>query len=406
MMKRLFLFALLLAAIAAAPARAQYSAVSGTVTDPEGIPYAGATIKFQLSTPGATLTITDAAKCQSSGQGSAPCHVPIAGTYGPTTLDSTGSFATVVPDNASVLPASPSSVYLITVTITPGVAPPFGTGPQTFSTTQAITGASVNLGSTLSALTPALTNTIPGSGNVVATGTLTANDLVCGAGAKNVQDCGVALSAVALLASPHFTGVPTAPTAAPGTNTTQLATMAALHAAIVALPPTSNLLDADVTPLTVTGSAATSVNLKTFTFSAGALNSVGKTFAFQAHGAATPIASQSNICPTITLITIPNPASSFCDASYTTAATWGFSGTCTVVTAGATGELLCQLGYTVQTGPGNPQNVFEFQPFQWGGGLGTLDLTAAQTITIGWSWSPVNAGNSVVENNLYVQLLN
>ena len=40
------------------------------------------------------------------------------------------------------------------------------------------------------------------------------------------------LNAKAPLASPTFTGIPAAPTAAPGTNTTQLATMAALQAAI------------------------------------------------------------------------------------------------------------------------------------------------------------------------------
>lgn len=41
--------------------------------------------------------------------------------------------------------------------------------------------------------------------------------------------------AVVLANSPALTGVPTAPTAAPGTNTTQLATMAAIQAAIAAL---------------------------------------------------------------------------------------------------------------------------------------------------------------------------
>ncbi len=39
--------------------------------------------------------------------------------------------------------------------------------------------------------------------------------------------------------SPTFTGVPSAPTAAPGTNTTQIATMAALLAAIVAAARTT-----------------------------------------------------------------------------------------------------------------------------------------------------------------------
>lgn len=41
-----------------------------------------------------------------------------------------------------------------------------------------------------------------------------------------VKDSGIPIDALAPLASPHFTGVPTAPTAAPGTLTTQIATTA------------------------------------------------------------------------------------------------------------------------------------------------------------------------------------
>jgi hypothetical protein len=44
---------------------------------------------------------------------------------------------------------------------------------------------------------------------------------------------GVDLTAYAPLASPHFTGIPTAPTAAAATNTTQLATTAFVQAAVV-----------------------------------------------------------------------------------------------------------------------------------------------------------------------------
>jgi len=47
------------------------------------------------------------------------------------------------------------------------------------------------------------------------------------------------LSAKAPLASPAFTGTPTAPTAAPGTNTTQISTTAFVQAAIAALVASS-----------------------------------------------------------------------------------------------------------------------------------------------------------------------
>lgn len=45
------------------------------------------------------------------------------------------------------------------------------------------------------------------------------------------------LASYAPLASPTFTGTPAAPTAAPGTNTTQLATTAFVEAAVGAIPP-------------------------------------------------------------------------------------------------------------------------------------------------------------------------
>ena len=47
-----------------------------------------------------------------------------------------------------------------------------------------------------------------------------------GATGQQIKDSGVAIGDLAPLDSPHFTGIPTAPTAAPGTSTTQIATTA------------------------------------------------------------------------------------------------------------------------------------------------------------------------------------
>lgn len=55
-------------------------------------------------------------------------------------------------------------------------------------------------------------------------------------------------------ASPTFTGTPTAPTAAVGTNTTQIATMAALQAGIATVAPSTDALT-----LSVSNSAAVSL---------------------------------------------------------------------------------------------------------------------------------------------------
>lgn len=53
-----------------------------------------------------------------------------------------------------------------------------------------------------------------------------------GASGKLIQDSGVLLTSLATLASPAFTGIPTAPTAGLGTDTTQLATTAFVQDAI------------------------------------------------------------------------------------------------------------------------------------------------------------------------------
>lgn len=54
-----------------------------------------------------------------------------------------------------------------------------------------------------------------------------------------LSDITTALAVYALLASPALTGIPTAPTAAPGTNTTQLATTAFVQAALPSVPVSS-----------------------------------------------------------------------------------------------------------------------------------------------------------------------
>lgn len=134
---------------------AQTTSVSGTVTDPNGLPYAGGTLKAQLVLAGAgvtgqpTVTVNNAQQCKSANAGSAPCQVTFQGTAGPITLDSTGSFTGLtLQDNTLVTPAS--TQWLFIVGITPGIPPPAGFGPQTFSVAITITGASQSVTSNLS----------------------------------------------------------------------------------------------------------------------------------------------------------------------------------------------------------------------------------------------------------------
>lgn len=130
---------------------AQTTIVTGTVKDPNGVPYSGASIKAQLVLAGAsvtgqpTVTVTDVQACRSSGFGSSPCQVPFQGTKGPFTLDSTGSFSQTLQDNALVTPAG--TQWLFTITMSPGIPPPLGTGPQSFAVAVTITGASQSISS-------------------------------------------------------------------------------------------------------------------------------------------------------------------------------------------------------------------------------------------------------------------
>lgn len=133
---------------------AQTTQVTGTIVDPANLAYAGATLKSQLVVNGAgvtgqpTVTVNNAGQCASGGFGSAPCQVPFHGTHGPITLDSTGSFNIALEDNSLVTPGG--TQWLFTVTISPGIPPPAGNGPQSCFATVTISGASQSITSSFS----------------------------------------------------------------------------------------------------------------------------------------------------------------------------------------------------------------------------------------------------------------
>jgi hypothetical protein len=157
-------------------ARAQFTTVTATVTDPNGIPYAGGTMSAVL-VPGAS------GGYKLGGQ-------PYSGRVGPLTLDSTGSFTANFGDVTLITPGSPQ--WQITIDSNPGgIPPPLGTGGQTFvytSTGTTISGSSpVSLSVALTALAPKLTNFAAGSGTVTnVTGT---SPIVSSGGATPAISC-------------------------------------------------------------------------------------------------------------------------------------------------------------------------------------------------------------------------
>jgi hypothetical protein len=169
--------AFLLAAISPQAAQAQFTQVTATVVDPNGIPYANGTMSAVLvpSNPGGWTL---------SGS-------PYSGRVGPATLDSTGKFSANFGDVTQIKPAG--AQWLITIDSNQGgIAPPLGTGPQSFTYTSTGTiisgGSPVSITTQLNALAPKLTNFAAGGGSIISCSTAggvayengTANTLTCG----------------------------------------------------------------------------------------------------------------------------------------------------------------------------------------------------------------------------------
>jgi hypothetical protein len=128
--------------------------VTGTVTDPNNIPYAFGTVSVDLnpSPPGNPT-------CNGAGFNS---H------QGPVQLDSTGSFSLTIPQNAAISPSG--TQWLFTISETPGVAPPLGFGPVSFQVSIAIAGTGSPLAQSVTTqlTAAALALTVPiggGAGN-------------------------------------------------------------------------------------------------------------------------------------------------------------------------------------------------------------------------------------------------
>jgi hypothetical protein len=176
---RRILLAVLFLFTCALPAAAQFDLVTGQVVDPNGTPYSGATVRAQLAIAGAvvngqpTVTNPSQAQCISAGLGNAPCQMPFQGTQS-FTLDSSGNIPNggiSLANNPTVTPAS--TQWLFSITISPGVAPPLGTGPQSFSIAITISTNPQAIGATLSAAAPKLANITATGGGVSSVNTLT-----------------------------------------------------------------------------------------------------------------------------------------------------------------------------------------------------------------------------------------
>jgi hypothetical protein len=143
--------------IFALPAAAQFTTVSGTVTDPNGVPYAGGTITAALVIS-ASPTLNGLA------------YTPPTQAVG---LSSNGSFLMQLADNSVLLPGG--SQWRFTVCSAIGtVQPAFGTASQCFTAGPiTISGASQSITATLNAAATALTLPFSGGGGITCSGPCT-----------------------------------------------------------------------------------------------------------------------------------------------------------------------------------------------------------------------------------------
>jgi hypothetical protein len=158
-MKLLRLFALL---FVPALSFAQFTTVTGTVTDPNGLAYANGTISPGLVLPGGTSPTLNG--------------LPYTPPSQPTGLDGAGKFTMRLADNTVLLPGSTQWTFLV-CSAAGTIQPAGGKGPVCFNVPAlTISGSSQSITSNISAVALAL-STNPGTGTVTSSGSPVAGNI-------------------------------------------------------------------------------------------------------------------------------------------------------------------------------------------------------------------------------------
>lgn len=165
----IFTFLFLLACAPRLEAQGGFTTVTGTITDPNGLKYSCGTITAQLITAGGAAPTLN-------GGGFTTQTSPI-GLGCPTTpgTGAPGSFLMRLADSGVIVPST--TTWRFTINLAPGIPPPAGTGPQSFSVTTAIncgtntpatcTSNAMDISTLLSASAPAISNSSAGNANQV-----------------------------------------------------------------------------------------------------------------------------------------------------------------------------------------------------------------------------------------------
>jgi len=191
-MKLLRLFALL---FVPALSFAQFTTVTGTVTDPNGLAYANGTISPGLVLPGGTSPTLNG--------------LPYTPPSQPTGLDGAGKFTMRLADNTVLLPGSTQWTFLV-CSAAGTIQPAGGKGPVCFNVPAlTISGSSQSITSNISAVPPPALSTNPGTGTVTsigATAPITATPSpIIGAGTIACATCATTTNGGALSGTPPVT---------------------------------------------------------------------------------------------------------------------------------------------------------------------------------------------------------
>jgi hypothetical protein len=212
---------------------------------------------------------------------------------------------------------------------------------------------------------------------------------------------------LARLASPAFTGTPTAPTQTPGDNTTKLATDAFVTAAIAAAGTGTGGSVTSVTPVTATANTTADQQLMELTMSAGYFNSLRQPFLFNGAGVfTTPIAQTPTLtfkvklctvsgCGSGTVVTLVSIVTTATLASSTNN-NWNFSFLGYTATTGATGNLEIHGPLSVDLGAlgTSPDSIFNDVNTAVSG---NIDLTAALFVDFTVATSTGSASNAITQ---------
>ena len=406
MRRKTIVASLLLCLFASLSCQAQTrTVVSGTITDPNGVPYSGGTIDATLVPTGVTPTVL---------------NNNINGYQVPVPIDASGNFSMSLYCNTAgggCDAISPSGTQWLFTVRNPGAVPPVGFGGVSFTATITITGATQNISTQLQTAAPLL---LVGTGSVapnavVSASTMTTGDVIIGltGSGKRVQDSGVLLSSLATnaaiallapLASPALTGTPTAPTCTPGDSSTQVTNDACLTAALTASAATvERILSVNTTAVTAgaTTTAAQPLMSAASPIAAGALNALKKTVRFHSSGPVVNQAGSTNLNVQFFIDGTTSSASATVTPFSPIVNQWSMDLTCTTTATGAAGSLFCYGNITFASTTGTQSQVFTINQSVVG-----VNLTAAMTPSNSAAFNTANPTNIITQSVLLVEQLN